>query len=241
MQPRRTARSAQSLDVMEMLAVAVASQGFAVVPDVVGAQECEVAVRHLDATSTQGAGSRRLLAKEWCQSLARLVRHNVAISSLLPKDAVAVQCIFFDKSPTKNWLVALHQDRSIPVRERATSSELTGWSEKEGDLFVQPPSSVLEQLIAVRIHLDPCPVENGALRVVPGSHRAGILSTAEADQLRDGAGEKTIPVSRGGALIIKPLILHGSSKSRTAAPRRVMHFVFGPRELPLGLKWQHAI
>jgi hypothetical protein len=28
-----------------------------------------------------------------------------------------------------------------------------------------------------------------------------------------------------------------SSKSRGPAPRRVLHFVFGPRKLPLGLEW----
>jgi hypothetical protein len=40
---------------------------------------------------------------------------------------------------------------------------------------------------------------------------------------------------------MKPLILHASSKASSGERRRVLHFVFGPRALPLGLAWQHAI
>jgi ectoine hydroxylase-related dioxygenase (phytanoyl-CoA dioxygenase family) len=81
------------------------------------------------------------------------------------------KCTLFTKSPDKNWLFTLHQDLSIPVAERVGSSRCTGWSEKEGDLFVQPPITVLEQLVAIRLHLDDCDEQNGALRGVPGSHR----------------------------------------------------------------------
>ena len=121
------------------------------------------------------------------------------------------------------------------------SPGLTGWSEKEGDIFVQPPREVLESVTAVRIHIDPCPVESGALRVVPESHLWGVLAPLEAKRLRDRFGEKAVPSPRGGALILKPLLLHASSKAQVALQRRVMHFVFGPRVLPFGLEWQHAI
>jgi ectoine hydroxylase-related dioxygenase (phytanoyl-CoA dioxygenase family) len=147
----------------------------------------------------------------------------------------------FDKSPLKNWLVALHQDRSISVRRRVESPSLTGWSEKEGDIFVQPPRAVLESVTAIRVHIDACPVEGGALRVVPGSHLSGVLAPNDVERLRDRSGEEVIPLLRGGALILKPLLLHASSKARVAVQRRVLHFVFGPRALPLGLEWQHAI
>ena len=52
-----------------------------------------------------------------------------------------------------------------------------GRSQKEGILFVQPPRAVLEQLVAVSVHLDDCAERHGPLRVVPGSHRfAGRLA-----------------------------------------------------------------
>jgi hypothetical protein len=86
----------------------------------------------------------------------------------MPHDACAVQCTYFTKSPTHNWLLTLHQDLSIPVADRIDSEHCTGWSRKEGGLFVQPPSSLLENMLAVRIHLDDTNVETGALRIVPG-------------------------------------------------------------------------
>ena len=65
------------------------------------------------------------------------------------------------------WCGAL----SFPVAEQADSPECSGWSEKEGEVFCQPPVSVLQSTLAVRIHIDDCDESNGALRVVPGSHR----------------------------------------------------------------------
>jgi ectoine hydroxylase-related dioxygenase (phytanoyl-CoA dioxygenase family) len=154
---------------------------------------------------------------------------------------VAVQCTLFDKSPDRNWLVALHQDLSIPVRERVESAECSGWSEKEGHLYVQPPVNVLERLVAVRVHIDDCPAESGALRVVPHSHMEGRVDPSQADALRQHHGETVIPVAKGGVLLIRPLLLHASSKATSLTPRRVLHFVFGPPALPLGLEWRWAV
>jgi hypothetical protein len=61
--------------------------------------------------------------------------------------------------------VSLHQDLSIPVAERVESPGCRGWSEKEDELFVQPPVSVLDSVLALRLHLDDCKERNGALRV----------------------------------------------------------------------------
>jgi ectoine hydroxylase-related dioxygenase (phytanoyl-CoA dioxygenase family) len=154
---------------------------------------------------------------------------------------VAVQCTLFDKSPEKNWLVTPHQDLSIPVRDRVDDPECSGWSEKEGQLYVQPPISVLERLVAVRVHIDDCPVESRALRVVPHSHLEGRLNRERAEELRSQNGETVVPVARGGALVMRPLMLHASSKVTSLAPRRVLHFVFGPPQLPLGLEWRWGI
>jgi ectoine hydroxylase-related dioxygenase (phytanoyl-CoA dioxygenase family) len=143
----------------------------------------------------------------------------------------------FVKSVEKNWLVSLHQDLSIPVAERVDSSQCTGWSQKEGDLFVQPPVAVLEDIAAIRLHLDDCDEENGALRVVSGSHRLGRLTSSAAMEERNRCGEFSVAVPRGGVMVMRPLLLHASSKAINDAPRRVLHFVFGPSHLPEGLRW----
>jgi ectoine hydroxylase-related dioxygenase (phytanoyl-CoA dioxygenase family) len=133
--------------------------------------------------------------------------------------------------------VALHRDLSIPVSEPIDSVRCTGWSEKDGSLFVQPPTSVLEELVAIRVHLDDCDERNGALRVVPGSHRLGRLSSAQACLARDVRGDRRVPVAMGGVMVMRPLLLHSSSKVSLDLPRRVLHFVFGPGTLPGGLRW----
>jgi hypothetical protein len=184
-----------------------------------------------------GAGSRRLLDQAWCAHLAGALRGDARIRSLLPRNAVAVQCTLFDKSPTKNWLVALHQDLSIPVKGRVDGPECSGWSEKEGQLYVQPPVSALERLVAVRVRIDDSPAESGALRVISGSHAEGRVDQETAEALRLAHGETVVPVARGGVLVMRPLLLHASSKGS----RRVLHFVFGPPSLPLGLEWRWAV
>ena len=48
------------------------------------------------------------------------------------------------------------------------------------------------------------------------------------------------PVLRGGALVMRPLLLHAFSKAVIPCLRRVLHFVFGSPSLPLGLEGQDA-
>jgi ectoine hydroxylase-related dioxygenase (phytanoyl-CoA dioxygenase family) len=218
-----------------------AENGFVVVTNVVDGDQCDVVANHVQALENDGAGSRALLDQAWCAEMANQLRRHSELCALLPADTVAVQCTLFDKSHEKNWLVSLHQDLSIPVRRRVTSPECSGWSEKEGQVYVQPPVGVLEQLFAVRVHIDDCPAESGALRVVAKSHVEGRLSRARAEELRRLNGETMVPVGRGGALVMRPLILHASSKATELRQRRVLHFVFGPPTLPSGLEWRWGV
>ena len=217
------------------------SQGFGVLPSILDDVTCDAVAAQIDRLPETGAGSRQLLHHDWCRQLAFLVRTHPAILAQLLSGSVGVQCTLFNKSPNSNWLVAFHQDRSVPVRDKVDSPELAGWSEKEGGIFVQPPVSLLQQMTAVRIHIDACPVESGALRVVSGSHLSGVLSPPEVERIRRKTGEESVPVRRGGALLMKPLLLHASSKAASPIRRRVLHFVFGPSMPPLGLAWQYAI
>src|SRR6185437_5608042 len=201
------------------------TRGFEVVESVLETGECRIVRKQIDSMGLVATGERNVLAEDWCQSLAKRLRRHFGVARRLPPDAMAVQCTLFAKLPEHNWLVELHQDLAVPVRERVESSQSRGWSEKDGMLFVQPRLAVLEQLVVVRLHLDDCTAENGAMRVVPGSHRFGSLASPQALDLRSSRSELLCAVRAGGVLLMRPLLLHASSKSTTEAPRRVLHFV----------------
>jgi ectoine hydroxylase-related dioxygenase (phytanoyl-CoA dioxygenase family) len=211
--------------------------GFVVLRGIVPASECDRVAQHLGRPATGRAGSRALLNEVWCRDLGAAIASHPRVASLLPANAVAVQCTLFEKSPESNWLVAFHQDLSIPVAARVESDACTGWSEKDGLTFVQPPVDVLAQMLAVRVQIDESAGRDGALRVIPGSHRNGKVPSGDVASIRAKQGEVSCEVERGGALVLRPLLIHASSKITGARPRRVLHFLFGPASLPHGLRW----
>jgi len=219
-----------------VLKMQLATDGVALVRSLLSETECDKVSRSLGTAETRGVGTRRLLHEDWCAELANRVMAHPEVRKALPVCARAVQCTFFEKSAARNWLVPIHQDLSIPVSGRVNHPALSGWSEKEGTVFVQAPDSVLERLLAVRVHVDHCSPEDGPLRVVPGSHEFGRVEPARAALAGRKAGIK-VPANRGDALLMRPLVLHASSKSSGSSLRRVLHFVFGPETLPYGLAW----
>jgi ectoine hydroxylase-related dioxygenase (phytanoyl-CoA dioxygenase family) len=128
----------------------------------------------------------------------------------------------------------------VPVKERVQHPSLGRWSFKEGQHYVQPPGELLEKLVAVRVHLDDCGPENGPLRVVPRSHRDGRLDAAAVRRARSNEEEVICTISKGDGLLLRPLLLHASSKARSPGRRRVLHFLFGPAVPGYGLRWRHA-
>jgi Phytanoyl-CoA dioxygenase (PhyH) len=215
-------------------------KGYLIEPEVLSEPDCQALDSHVRRVSLTTAGTRELLEFGWAQQLARQLRDCPGVRAILGGADVAVQCTYFAKLPTSNWLVAAHQDLSIPVLERRNDAPVTGWCQKEGAWFCQPSTDILSQLVAVRVHLDDSTERNGPLRVVPGSHRLGRIVSSAVSVHRAALGEVTCIVPRRGILALRPLLLHASSKSVIDAPRRVLHFLFGPSELPWGLAWKHA-
>jgi ectoine hydroxylase-related dioxygenase (phytanoyl-CoA dioxygenase family) len=211
------------------------------VPGLLSAAECVSVSRRIAHGSSGAVGSRVLLSQPWCRTLARQVRAHPAVSALLPASYVATQCTYFEKSLERNWLVPWHQDLSIPVAGRVDDPELRGWSEKEGSLHVQAPVAVLERLVAVRVHIDACGAADGPLRVVPGSHLQGPIDAPSAARVAGIEQPLACIAEAGGAWVMRPLLLHASSKSTGSSLRRVLHFLFGPPTLPLGLRWRHEV
>ncbi|MCA9004319.1 MAG: phytanoyl-CoA dioxygenase family protein [Planctomycetaceae bacterium] len=153
----------------------------------------------------------------------------------LGQPATLVSATLFDKQPGANWFVPPHQDLQTPIQGRTEAPGWTNWSIKAGQQYVEPPEEVFRQMLAVRVHLDECPGENGALEVVPRSHRRR-LSEEDVSLISERAF-RLCSVDVGEVLLMNPLLVHRSRSSQLPKRRRVLHVVYCAAKLPGELAW----
>ncbi len=161
--------------------------------------------------------------------LLRLIEREIGQAQFV------VRAVYFDKPPGSDWAVPWHQDMTISVRERKEIAGFHGWTRKEGQYSVCPPAVYMDAVSTIRIHLDDTDETNGALRVLPASHRNGVVRTTEMQIVADDV--VTVCVPRGGVMLMKPLIYHASDRSRSQKARRVIHIEVSAMELPHGMEW----
>ena len=214
--------------------------GYAMVPGILDRETVsalQASIAHL-VGEKDSAGIRDLASKiQTIRELAESPLIRALVEPNLGKGSRLVRSILFTKNVDTNWGVSWHQDLAIAVRKRAEIDGYSGWSMKEGVTHVQPPVSVLEGMLAVRLHLDPADESNGALMVIPGSHSLGRIPAGEAADVARRLGSHTCTAQAGDALLLRPLILHASSKSMSTVPRRVIHLEFAAADLPNPLRW----
>lgn len=148
-----------------------------------------------------------------------------------------VRALFFDKTPEKNWYVTWHQDKTVTLNKKINKEGWGQWSLKDGVHHVQPPIDVLNQMVTLRLHIDSTDENNGCLKVIPGTHRQGILKQEEIDKRVKQETHVSCVVGAGGAVIMRPHILHSSSKAKHPSHRRVVHLEYSSFELPSGVNW----
>jgi ectoine hydroxylase-related dioxygenase (phytanoyl-CoA dioxygenase family) len=200
--------------------------GFVIHSSVLGQHECSQLLTELANVPRSRAGVRHLLGNPAVAALAHDARLLDLARDFRGTTPFPYRATLFDKSPRSNWLVVWHQDTAIPFKARFTSQGWGPWSVKDGVHYAHAPESALSRLVALRLHLDASEPSNGPLRVVPGSHRLGVLTdeaiaaTVQASQVRECI------VSVGGVLAMRPLLLHSSGKATTPDPRRVIHIEY---------------
>ncbi|AHJ97281.1 phytanoyl-CoA dioxygenase family protein [Hymenobacter swuensis] len=223
------------------------TDGYAILPDVFSPEETAGLLRTIESTEANSANFRRnqdvfairdLLGEVpqlWPQLLTPRLR--AVLAELFPGPMPhLVKAIYFDKPAGSNWLVAWHQDVMVAVDQHLDLPGYGPWSVKAGETTVLPPREILESIVTLRLHLDACDATNGALRVVPGSHRHGVIPNEQHPAFTPQAVTCAVPA--GGLMLMQPLTLHASQRSTSSWSRRVVHLEFSTAELPAGLQWR---
>jgi hypothetical protein len=201
--------------------------GFQILESVLPSAECDVLAAELTLLLAQqrgkAGGVRNLLR---ISARVAQLANSPTLLELAEKStgssAFPVRAILFDKNPTANWLVPWHQDLSIAVAERIETAGFTGWSVKDGVPHVLPPPEILAGMLTVRLHLDDC--------------TAGVLTVTEFEKWKQ-RDFVVCEVPKGGALLMRPLLLHASSLANEPSHRRVLHIEYAAIDLPSGLQW----
>jgi len=226
-----------------MICRPVEEEGFAMVPGVIRPEQADFlsnVIEQFQKTlppDQSPYGIRHLLRVPEVRELATCSLLRDLAAEILGPLAFPVRGIFFDKTPEANWKVAWHQDVTIMVKEKQDVEGFSAWSRKEGAWHVQPPPEILERMLTARLHLDDCDETNGPVKVIPGSHRLGRLAAEQIAELRN-SNPVLCNARKGDVLLMRPLLLHASSPSKTPRHRRVIHIEFAAEELPGGLRWR---
>jgi ectoine hydroxylase-related dioxygenase (phytanoyl-CoA dioxygenase family) len=199
--------------------------GFAIIPSVLAdpdISKLEQTFASADVRRSK-AGVRHALKHSPVAEMAHDERLLEIARRVLGTGAVPFRATLFDKSPNSNWLVVWHQDTALPLCERHETPGWGPWSVKDGVIYAHAPTAALAQVLALRIHLDNSTADNGPLRVLPATHKMGVLSDDAIHKLAEEVTNVDCLVPRGGVLAMRPMIVHASSKSRSEMSRRVLH------------------
>lgn len=217
-------------------------EGFAVIPDVYMSDEIN---RLIDLLNELEPGKPTFRKNKDLFAIRQFLKEvpgaaSIVFNKLLKEilrtvagDFFIVKSIYFDKPPESNWFVAWHQDLTISVKSKVDVEGFVPWTVKQNQYGVQPPVDILEKNLTVRIHLDNTNEQNGALKVIPGSHLKGVMRNEDVDKHEAVAAN----VPAGGIMLMKPLLMHASNKTTNNAQRRVIHIEFSNQQLPAPLEW----
>jgi ectoine hydroxylase-related dioxygenase (phytanoyl-CoA dioxygenase family) len=212
--------------------------GYSVQSPVLSWGECDTLLEELGKSTTAGrAGTRHMMSNSAVHQLANDGRLLRIAKEALGLTSMPFRATLLAKSGQANWLIPWHQDTALPLVDKFDDPDWVSWSQKAGICYAHAPAWALSRVVALRVHLDASTPENGPLRVVPGSHRAGVLTDQGVSEYVSRHSHATCLVPKGGILTMSPLLIHSSSKAQCAAPRRVLHIEYSDSlELKPGIR-----
>lgn len=149
------------------------------------------------------------LGGEW-MALARDPRILDVVEGLLGPNITLYYSMMMMKPARHGFTAPWHQDFAFFVHNRAA-------------------------LVACQVYLDDATLENGCIRVVPGSHKLGLVNHFRGDVFADvvvgdtaafDAREVTVPMPAGGIVLWHCLTLHSSHANLSERPRRTIVFEY---------------
>ena len=184
--------------------------------------ELETHAEHLSETSDRfkfkvfgdGGGKRvQSIAEpheaggEW-MALARHQRILDVVEGLLGPNIQLYYSMLMMKPPREGFQAPWHQDFAFFVHDRA-------------------------DLLACMVAIDDATIENGCLRVVPGSHKLGLVNhfkdgrftevvQGDTSAFDDPARQRALPAKAGSLILWHSLTLHSSQPNRSEHPRRAI-------------------
>jgi hypothetical protein len=225
------------------------SEGFAIIDGIYTPNEVDNLLQQINQADKNNETFRKsqdlFAIRQFLQEIPS-TRHSIfnsklrlILGELFGEMCFAVKSIYFDKPQASNWYVSYHQDLTISVNKKVSLNGFNLWTTKYNQFSVQPPLPVLENIVTIRIHLDDTDENNGALKVIPGSHSQGVYRPETIDWSKEK--DLSCNVAIGGIMLMKPLLLHSSGRTTNNKRRRVIHIEFSSLELPPEISWAERI
>lgn len=127
------------------------------------------------------------------------------VEALLGPDLMVYYSQLMMKAPRQGFTAPWHQDFAFFPHSRA-------------------------EILACTVAIDDATLENGCIRVIPGSHKLGLINHYDKDGLFTGIVQDThgfdertevaLPAKAGSVIFWHSLTLHASHPNRTEKPRR---------------------
>ncbi len=226
---------------------ALLTQGFIVLNEIYTAEELKQLISVIEAADQSGDTFRKtddLFAIRQFLKVIPAVLPVIfnkkliwIIAELFGDEYFVSKSIYFDKPQKSNWFVTWHRDLTISVNKKVVLPGFTNWTVKQNQFAVQPSIDILKQNFTIRIHLDDTDKDNGALKVIPGSHLDEKATTESTFK----EAEVVCDVNAGGVMIMRPLLMHASNRTVNDQRRRVLHIEFSNAALPKEIYWSERI
>jgi hypothetical protein len=207
--------------------------GFLKLPGAVAPALCaQVVARLEDLFAAEGAGAGREFKQE--PGARRL-------ANLVDKDPLFAECMVLP--PLLDYVAAVLGDRfklsSLNARSANPQNGLDQPLHADGGSLPDARGFWVCNLLWM---LDDFHSDNGALRVVPGTQRAGKLpADALADPQARHPDEVLITGNAGDVLVLNAHTWHGGLANRTTRPRRALHVYFCRRDKPQQQYQRHLL